>query len=234
MLVKTQALILKTTKFKETSLIVKAYTKSNGVLSFIVNGVRTKKSNKAVLFQALNFLDVIIYYKENKNLLYLKEYKFNVLYQEIPFNIVKSSIALLMLEVIEHSLNEEEENVELYDFINNAFLRLDLEQKSVANFHLHFLIDFMFYKGIQAQGKYSKQTPYFNLLDGMFSNQSFKHSFLDGKTAIEFSKLLNKETLVLDKKSRNVLLEKILLYYSIHIEGFRKIKSFEILQTVLA
>ena len=110
MLVKTQALILQTTKFKETSLIVKAYTQSNGVLSFLINGVRTEKNaNKAVLFQPLNFLDIIIYYKENKNLLYLKEYKFNTLYKEIPFNIIKSSIALLMLEVVEHALNKEEE-----------------------------------------------------------------------------------------------------------------------------
>ncbi|MGB1019057.1 MAG: DNA repair protein RecO, partial [Chitinophagales bacterium] len=103
MLVKTEALILKTTKFRETSLIVKAYTQSHGVLSFIVNGVRTaKKTNKAVLFQPLNYLDIIVYYKENKGLLHLKEYKFNMLYQEIPFNIVKSSLAILMLEVVEH------------------------------------------------------------------------------------------------------------------------------------
>jgi len=235
MLIKTQGIILKTTKFKETSLIVKAYTQSKGVLSFMVNGVRTeKKSSKAVLFQPLNFLDLIIYYKENKNLLHLKEYKFNTLYQEIPFNIVKSSIALLMLEVLEHTLNEEEENEELYDFIKNSFLRLDLEQKSIANFHLQFLVDFMYYKGIQAQGRYSEKTPFFNLQEGNFSNNSLKYSFLEGKIAKDFSKLINNENLILDKKSRAILLEKILFYYSIHLEGFRKIKSLEVLQTVLA
>lgn len=235
MLIKTQAIILKTTKFKETSVIIKAYTKSKGLLSFIVNGVRTEKnSNKAVLFQALNFLDIIIYYKENKNLLYLKEYKFNTLYQEIPFNIIKSSIATLMLEVIEHSLSEEEENEELYDFIKNSFLRLDLEKNSIADFHLYFLIDFMFFKGIQAQGKHSSETPYFNMQEGNFTNQSFRHGFLDNESSALFSKILNKETIILNKTTRKKLLSNILLYYKIHIEGFRKIKSLDILQVVLS
>lgn len=234
MLVKTQALILKTTKFKETSLIVKAYTQSNGVLSFLINGVRTEKNaNKAVLFQPLNFLDIIIYYKENKNLLYLKEYKFNTLYKEIPFNIIKSSIALLMLEVVEHALNEEEENEELYGFIKSSFIALDFEQKNIANHHLYFLIDFMFYKGIQAQGKHSFDTPYFNLQEGVFTNKSFQNGFLDAILSEKFSKILNKENIILNKHSRKQLLEKILLYYKIHIEGFRKVKSLDILQTVL-
>ena len=234
MLVKTEGIILKTTKFKETSLIVKAYTQSHGVLSFIVNGVRTEKnSNKAVLFQALNFLDLIVYYKENKNLLRLKEYKFNTLYQELPFNIVKSSIALLMLEVIEHTLNEEEENEELYEFIKNSFLRLDLVQKGIANFHLYFLLEFMYYKGIQAQGKFSFETPYFNIQEGCFTNDSYLNGNLDAKLSEKLSKLLHKEEINLNKTSRKQLLEKIFLYYRIHIDGFRKIKSLDILETVL-
>jgi len=234
MLVKTEGIILKTTKFKETSLIVKAYTQSHGVLSFIVNGVRTEKnSNKAVLFQALNFLDLIVYYKENKNLLRLKEYKFNTLYQELPFNIVKSSIALLMLEVIEHTLNEEEENEELYEFIKNSFLRLDLVQKGIANFHLYFLLEFMYYKGIQAQGKFSFETPYFNIQEGCFTNDSYLNGNLDTKLSEKLSKLLHKEEINLNKTSRKQLLEKIFLYYRIHIDGFRKIKSLDILETVL-
>ena len=234
MLVKTEGIILKTTKFKETSLIVKAYTQSHGVLSFIVNGVRTEKnSNKAVLFQALNFLDLIVYYKENKNLLRLKEYKFNTLYQELPFNIVKSSIALLMLEVIEHTLNEEEENEDLYEFIKNSFLRLDLVQKGIANFHLYFLLEFMYYKGIQAQGKFSFETPYFNIQEGCFTNDSYLNGNLDAKLSEKLSKLLHKEEINLNKTSRKQLLEKIFLYYRIHIDGFRKIKSLDVLETVL-
>ncbi len=234
MLVKTEGIILKTTKFRETSLIIKAYTQSHGLLSFIVNGVRTaKQSSKAVLFQPLNFLDLIVYYKENKSLLHLKEYKFNFLYQEIPFNIIKSSIAILMLEVIEHTLNEEEENEELYDFIKASFLKLDLEKGNVANFHLYFLMDFMFFKGIQAQGKYSESTPYFNIKDGYFTNESHTFGFLNGNLAQNFSALLHKEPLQLNKASRKQLLETILLYYKTHIDNFRKIKSLDVLESVL-
>lgn len=235
MLVKTEGIILKTTKFRETSLIIKAYTASHGLLSFIVNGVRTaKNTNKAVLFQPLNFLDLIVYYKENKGLLHLKEYKFNFLYQDIPFNIIKSSIAIFMLEILEHTLSEEEENEELYDFIKNTFVKLDLGNNQVANFHLKFLIDLMYFKGIQPQGKHSEKTPYFSIKDGEFTNEVSSFGYLSGITASNFSALLYKEELKLTKMERKKLLDTLIQYYATHIDNFRKVNSLDVLESVLS
>lgn len=234
MLVDTEALILKTTKFKETSLIVKAYTPSHGLLSFIVNGVRTnQKTNKGALFQVLNFLDVIIYYRENKALMHLKEYKFNVLYQDIPFHIIKSSLAIMMIEVIEHLVKEEEENEALYMFLKNQFLALDQEKGSLANFHIYFLAQLTQYIGIQAQGKYAKQSPFFNLKEACFSETENQFGCLKNQAAQHFSHAMHLEPLLLTKKERKTLLDTFLNYYEIHIEGFRKLKSIEILEQVL-
>ena len=234
MLIKTEGIILKTIKYRETSLIVKAYTASHGLLSFIINGVRTaKNTNKAVLFQPLNFLDLIVYYKENKGLLHLKEYNFNFLYQDIPFNIIKSSIAIFMLEMLEHTLSEEEENEELYDFIKNAFVRLDLGDNRVANFHLDFLIDLMYFKGIQPQGKHSEKTPFFNIKEGEFTNEVNSFGYLSGTIASNFSSLLYKEELILTKTERKQLLDTLIQYYSTHIDNFRKVNSLDVLESVL-
>lgn len=234
MLVKTEALILKTTKFKETSLIVKAYAQSHGLLSFIVNGVRTaQKTNKAVLFQPLNYLDIIVYYKENKGLLHLKEYKFNFLYQTVPFDIVKSSVAILMLEVVEHVLKEEEENEELYDFLKDSFMLLDAEKNSVANFHLYFLAKLTHFIGINAQGKYSTKTPIFNMNDGQFVAEIIGYNNLQGSLSENFSALMQNEDVHLNKTNRKLLLDTLINYYQIHIEGFRKVKSLEVLEAVL-
>ncbi|MFT4644152.1 MAG: DNA repair protein RecO (recombination protein O) [Planctomycetota bacterium] len=234
MLIKTEGIILKTIKYRETSLIVKAYTASHGLLSFIINGVRTaKNTNKAVLFQPLNFLDLIVYYKENKGLLHLKEYNFNFLYQDIPFNIIKSSIAIFMLEMLEHTLSEEEENEELYDFIKNAFVRLDLGDNRVANFHLDFLIDLMYFKGIQPQGKHSEKTPFFNIKEGEFTNEVNSFGYLSGIIASNFSSLLYKEELILTKTERKQLLDTLIQYYSTHIDNFRKVNSLDVLESVL-
>jgi DNA repair protein RecO (recombination protein O) len=234
MLIKTEGIILKTIKYRETSLIVKAYTASHGLLSFIINGVRTaKNTNKAVLFQPLNFLDLIVYYKENKGLLHLKEYNFNFLYQDIPFNIIKSSIAIFMLEMLEHTLSEEEENEELYDFIKNAFVRLDLGDNRVANFHLDFLIDLMYFKGIQPQGKHSEKTPFFNIKEGEFTNEVNSFGYLSGIIASNFSSLLYKEELILTKTERKQLLDVLIQYYSTHIDNFRKVNSLNVLESVL-
>ena len=55
MLNKTSGIILYTTKYADTSLIAKIYTSDFGLQSYIINGVRSKKSkSKATLFQPLS------------------------------------------------------------------------------------------------------------------------------------------------------------------------------------
>ncbi|HRB69903.1 MAG TPA: DNA repair protein RecO, partial [Chitinophagales bacterium] len=75
MLDKTEGIVLKTTKYSESSLIVKIFTKKHGLLSFMVQGVRSSKNKqKGNILQPLNCLNLEIYLKEQRNLNKLKEY----------------------------------------------------------------------------------------------------------------------------------------------------------------
>jgi len=61
MRIHTRAIILHTTKYGETSLIVRTYTESSGICSFIVGGVRGggKSRFPAGVFQPLNLVEVV-------------------------------------------------------------------------------------------------------------------------------------------------------------------------------
>ena len=97
---------------------------SSGIKSFIENGVRSAKGkHKMALFQPLNLLDLDLFLKD-KGLCRISEAKSAYPFKETPYNIYKSSIALFLAEVLCKVLKEEEENVPLFDFLEEKIKEL--------------------------------------------------------------------------------------------------------------
>ena len=62
MIIKTRGILLKTTKYSETSLICKILTEERGLKSYIISGVRKKKGKtSAGLLQVMSILDLVVY-----------------------------------------------------------------------------------------------------------------------------------------------------------------------------
>jgi hypothetical protein len=52
--------------------------------------------------------------------------------------------------------------------------------------------------------------------------------------SLVFSKLLaNEDSVVMNRSQRNELLKKMMTYYQLHIESFKELNSWQILQEVL-
>ena len=116
MIDKTKGIVLRTVKYGETSVIVAIFTELFGLQSYLVNGVRTsskKGSSKANLFQPAAILDLVVYHNELKNLQRLKEFKWEHLYQHIFFNVLKNSVALFMVELLQKCLKQPESNPDI-------------------------------------------------------------------------------------------------------------------------
>jgi len=56
MLVSTEAISLNYIKYSETSIIVKCFTKSNGLKSYLLKGIRTSKKKKKLILGFFNLL----------------------------------------------------------------------------------------------------------------------------------------------------------------------------------
>jgi len=137
---KTNGIVLRTLKYGETSVIVSIYTEVFGVQSYLINGVRTsskKGPGKANLFQPAAILDLVVYYNELKNLHRIKEFKWSYLYQHLFFNVMKNSVALFMIELLQKCLKQPEPNADLYHFMEEALIHLDKsEEAAVGNYPL--------------------------------------------------------------------------------------------------
>ena len=74
MLKKTKGIIFHQVKYSESSVIVKIYTELLGLQSYILKGVRKKKSKiKSNLLQPLTLVEMEVYHKENSEINFIKE-----------------------------------------------------------------------------------------------------------------------------------------------------------------
>jgi len=244
MLHSTRGIVFHSTRYAETSLIVKIYTALFGLQSYLVRGVRNPKSKiKPGLFQPLTLLDLVVYHKERNSLQSVKEIRLAHPYQSIPYDIRKSSVVLFMNELVYKSIKEEEPNPSLFEFLWGACLELDGTSNPVSNFHIWVALQLCNHLGIFPQSNYSSRFPIFNLREGMFQPAIPEHPhYLDQRSSLLLHSLLescrsgpyqSSEKLI-KPDERNHILETILLYYQLHLPGFKGLQSHHILHTVLS
>src|SRR5207342_1380275 len=96
----------------ETSIVVTIFTELFGVQTYLVNGVRTQKrsGNKAAMFQPAAILEMEVYHNDLKKLQRIKESSWAFLYENILTDVIKNSIALYIVELLQKTLKQPEEN----------------------------------------------------------------------------------------------------------------------------
>ena len=94
---------------------------------------------------------------------------------------VKSTIALFLLEVISKSIREHEKNEDMFEFIYDSLCALDSDEKLNPDFHLLFLVHFSRYLGFSPHENYSEKMPFFEMSEGVFTDREDALSVLDKK-----------------------------------------------------
>ncbi|HEX5742934.1 MAG TPA: DNA repair protein RecO [Flavobacteriaceae bacterium] len=236
MIVSTKAIVIHTFKFGDTSLIVKLYTQTDGIKSYLIKGAFSHKSKfKAAYFQPLNLLDIEASHNNRGTLNSLKEVRVHYHYQTIPTNIVKQTILIFLAEILNSSLVEAENQETLFEYLITALTWLDTHDKT-SNFHLLFLLNLSKYLGFYPETKMNGAN-FFDLSEGKFSNNLTIGEVINNDDLKLFKSLLGTnfdsiEQLKLNSQIRQQLLNILIHYYEIHISGFKKPKSLPILKSI--
>jgi DNA repair protein RecO (recombination protein O) len=241
MLIACKGIVLHHIKYNETSVIAKIYTDLFGLQSYIIKGIRASKSkNKLSLLEHLSLIEIVAYHKNmSSGLKTVKEIKSIYRFQSIPFDIYKSSIALFINEILYKSLKEDDKNDVLFDFLFQSIQFLDVCHNKYINFHLLFMLQYAKLLGFYPRNNFDKQHPFFNLNEGVFqSNIPMDAEFI----ALPYSEVLNRlqsssfenmYDLEINSYERRFILEKLILFYRLHLDGFAIINSHKILQEIL-
>ncbi|MCB0448118.1 MAG: DNA repair protein RecO [Gelidibacter sp.] len=236
MLVKTNAIVLSKIKYRDHDLIVKCYTKNRGTVSYLLRGVlkSAKGNSKVAYYQLLSQLQIEERYRANQSLQNITEVKLDVVYKSLHTNVIKSSIVMFLSEILSSVLKEEEENLELYSYLEAALVWLD-QDDDFSNFHLLFLLNLTKYLGFYPDTLQTNGT-YFNLSTGHFESIKQNHS-VSGENLILLKRLLGIKfdelhAVKLSSKQRQSFLSMLLLYFELHLGDFRKPKSLAIFNQV--
>ena len=239
MLFKSKAVIIKSTRFSETSIITRLYTQSHGVLSFHVPGVYSRKSSfKPSYFQPLQIVEIDFYYRQNKNLLKLREIRIVLSSQHLSPSVNKTALAMIISEVIYKTVKEEEKNENLFRFLYESISLLHNSDGALHNFLLFFLLHYTYYIGFSPSGRYSDHTPVFNLLQGRFTAGGKEHELTMSKSeSLMLSDILELKmqdfnSIKTEPEQRHQLLNHLISYYEIHISGFSNLNSYTVLREV--
>ncbi|NGZ89423.1 DNA repair protein RecO [Psychroflexus maritimus] len=228
----SQAIVLSKINFGEADLIVKTYTKEFGICSFLLKGIRKSKSKKfrPSYFQVLTILDLNFNYRENRNLQFITEAKPTEVLNQLYMDFGKTSMLYFIAEILSQAIIEESKDEGLFSFLKDQILQLEKEE-NYQNFHLNFMLQLSKFLGFYPDFSLD-EFPYFNLVEGEFQLKPTSNYCFSGDN-VSLLKSLHQESYTqirLNKEKRNAFIDFLILYYEVHLQGFKKPKSLEVLR----
>lgn len=235
MIVKTEAIVISSIKYGDTSRILKCYTRSSGIKSFIAKGVYSKRNKTNPMFLQLNQLEMIYEDRISHKLINLNNCRQLHHFLSIQGNREKTAITLFLSEILNMVLKEEEHNPQLFDFISSSFQLFDSKGSAYSDFHLWFLLNLTTYLGFYPNLK--QDSGYFDLLNGVSTIELPSGIYITGEKLKLFNQLRqlcfsNQTENCFNQNQRKELIDLILRYYELHHPDFKWPKSLEVLQTI--
>lgn len=237
MLTKTEAVVLRTIRYGDQTMIADLLTREYGRLSFAVRVSSSAKAKvKRQLFQPSALISVEFDYRQRIGVQKMKSAGILHPYLTIPTNPYKVSLAIFLTEFLCYATRSEQRNVLLFDYIRAGMEWLDGCTSSFANFHIVFMLRLSHLLGFYPNVETSSDSRFFDLRSGCFVAERPSHlDFLMPEEASRIALIMrmNYPTMHLFAMShdeRNRCLDIILRFYRLHIPGFPELKSLEVLR----
>ncbi|CAI8296698.1 MAG: DNA repair protein RecO [Flavobacteriaceae bacterium] len=239
MLISSPGIILSKVRYQDNDLIVKCLTRDLGVVSYMIKNISmSKKSkNKFAFFQLLNILDLETNYNPNRSIQYIKDLKVKYNFTSLHTNIYKSSVVMFLSEILSNIIHIETKDMELFDFIEKSLIWYDKSEDS-STFYLIFLMKITHHLGFYPDCT-NMSYNYFNLEEGLFESSKNSQYVIEGSSLVLFKTILGikfdtSKLPFIDKTNKKDILKNILIYFKLHVDGFKDPKSLKVLNQIFA
>ena len=216
MLHKTKGVVLNTINYSDKYILVQIFTEMFGQVTYMVS--KTKSKNTKVprsIFFPFAIVEMETQHQASRDIQRIKEVRNALPLFYIPTQIGKKSMDFF--------------------FLYHSIQILEMTDKSIANYHLVFMIKLSrflgFYPNLEDYGK----NYLFDMLNGEFvPYQPMHRYFLDRYESEALSRLArityeNMHHFIFNRQDRINILNRMLEYYRLHLYDFPQIKSLEVL-----
>ncbi len=231
MIESTKGVCLHYYKYSENSVIAKIFTENFGLQSYVMKGVRNKKSkNKINILQSLNLVQLEVTKNKKREIQYVKEISLIGNINNINSDMNKRFICLFISEILMKVLVESEKESPIFSFIWETIYKIEESENLSKNFSLIFLIQLSGYLGFYPS-KDNTDKNIFDLESGCFTNQSVYFN-ISGDNKEYFKYLLTNKEVSIPYKNRKELLKSLQKYYSLHHYNIENLKSYEVIESL--
>lgn len=138
MIIRTEAVVLRSMEYGETSRIVTLFTREKGKITVIAKGARHPKSRFGSTLQPMAYTQVVFYYKPSRTLQNLTESAYVEPFIQIGKNLERITIGLRLVELVSALLQEEERSPIVFDLLLQVLHRLNGAPVHASNLLAYF------------------------------------------------------------------------------------------------
>lgn len=147
---KTEAIVLKSIKQGETSKILTLFTRTFGKMTVIAKGARSAKSKFGGSLEQLNYIAIVFYKKENRDIQLLSQADIILAFPDIKRNLEKMALAAAIGELVYRLEHGEEPNPRLFRLCLDALKAIDQSDDNCMNLLRAFQVRLMAIHGFYA------------------------------------------------------------------------------------
>lgn len=233
-----RGIILKTANYSDTQKIIHVYSLEKGYLSFISPAsVFTRKRDSVRLLQ---ISEIEYYSNAHGGLCKLRSTAVTSSLLALYSDIFKMNILLLWGEILDLLLKNEGKNEGLFQFIVYSLEYLNATKEDAANFNLFFLYRLPGLLGYRIDTQSWRDGYFFDISNGIFCASEPSSPYVSGPNTARFiHRICTCNTdeigkIQLNRRGRNILLDVILLFFSVHLNIDTNIKSIRIIREVFS
>ncbi|MDO5523027.1 MAG: DNA repair protein RecO [Bacteroidia bacterium] len=234
---KTLGIVLSTAKYSDKFSITHVFTRDFGRTSYLLPRAHGKRSKiNPVLFSPLSILNLEVEHLPLREIQRLKEAERQTLLYDIGTDFTKVSLGFFLSEFLSKVLRETHNNEALFDYLKNSIEVLEETQWGLANYHLTFILGLTRFLGIYPNMEGYTRGCCFDLLNGEFVFGIPAHNYYLRQQESEYLNKLsrinfaNMHLFKLSRSDRNLIIERLLTYYRLHLYDFPELKSLEVLR----
>lgn len=236
MLFKTRGLVLNTINYNDKYILAQIFTESYGRVTYMVSKAKGKntKAPKS-LFSPLALLDLEVEHQASRDIQRVREARSELFLYDISGSLSKTSMAFFMSEFLSRVLRDTNDSQLLFSFLEQSVQILEITDKSIANYHLVFMLKLSHFLGFYPNLEEYRENSLFDMINGEFVTHQPLHKHFLNRTDSKALSLLarisfeNMHRFVFSRQDRINIINKILEYYRLHLYDFPALKSLDVL-----
>tara|TARA_B100002051_G_C16612353_1_gene573791 strand:- start:97 stop:771 length:675 start_codon:yes stop_codon:yes gene_type:complete len=140
MKISTPAIVLKTTLFKESSIIARLFTLEKGKNSYVIKSAMRQKSPLKSIYQQLNEIQVSYIHSNKRQLQPIYDSKILNNWDNIGSDLKKTVLSLSIIEIIDKGFDEGDKDRDTYYLLKDVLLYFDSENNNYNDAFYFFVL----------------------------------------------------------------------------------------------